>query len=240
MANRIGVVATEGSVDGLSTALKFIVGGSNPGVDDVGIGVGTSVGIVDVAGRSTRAVRDRTESPGGAALSSQGTLCESLCLFFLLLNPVDDPLAVRFDDSNLDWISALDSSWTFSVTYIRVLLDLLDGALVERASITLEAILALVGALNTILGALVQSTLVNILNPAEMAVDIGSSDIRLESDDVLARNDLAGVNLGSSRGGVDEPEEGSRGESEVFVVHHCEDAKEQRQNKRRLGMLVCE
>lgn len=102
----------------------------------------------------------------------------------------------------------------------------------------MEAILAVVGALNTLLGTLVQSTLVNILNPAEMALDIGSSDIRLEGDDVLARNDLAGVNLGSSRSGVDEPEEGCRGESEVLEVHHCEDTKEQRQNKRRLGMLV--
>lgn len=102
VAYRIGVVATEGSVDGLSTTLKFIVGGSNTSVDDVGICVGTSVGIVDVAGRSPGTVRDRAESPSGATLSSQGTLCESLCLFFLLLNPVDDPLAVLFDDGNLD------------------------------------------------------------------------------------------------------------------------------------------
>jgi hypothetical protein len=101
VANGIGIVATEGSVDGLSTTLKFIVGGSNTSVDNVGICVGTSIGIVDVAGGSTGTVRDRAESPRGATLSSQGTLCESLFLF-LLLDPVDDPLAVLFDDSNLD------------------------------------------------------------------------------------------------------------------------------------------
>lgn len=119
------------------------------------------------------------------------------------------------------------------MSYIGALLDLLDGALVERASIAVEAILAVIGALDTLLGALVQATLVDIANPAEMALDICSSDIRLESNDVFARDDLARVNL-SSRSSVDESEEGSRSDGEVLEVHHCEDfSKRQIQKKRQ-------
>jgi hypothetical protein len=119
------------------------------------------------------------------------------------------------------------------MSYIGALLDLLDGALVERASIAVEAILAVIGALDTLLGALVQATLVDIANPAEMALEICSSDIRLESNDVLARDDLARVNL-SSRSSVDESEEGSRSDGEVLEVHHCEEvSKRQIQEKRQ-------
>jgi hypothetical protein len=106
------------------------------------------------------------------------------------------------------------------VNYIRALLDLIDSLLVERTSIALEAILALVGAFNTLLSTLVQSTLVNISDPAKMALNLGGSDIRLEGDDVLAGDDLSGVNLGS-RSSVGEAEKAGRSDGEVLEVNHC-------------------
>ncbi|KAI6761369.1 hypothetical protein HG531_001922 [Fusarium graminearum] len=94
------------------------------------------------------------------------------------------------------------------VTYIRVLLDLLDGVLIKRSSIAVEAILAV-------------STLVDISDPVEMALNLGGSDVRLEGDNVLARNDFVRVNLGS-RSSVGEAKEAGRRNSEVLEVNHCE------------------
>lgn len=95
----VSVLAAEGSVDGLSTALEFVVAGDDTSVDNVGIRARTSIGVVVVAGKSLGTVRDRSESPGSATLGCLGTLRERLLLG--LVGPVDGPDAVLFDKGDL-------------------------------------------------------------------------------------------------------------------------------------------
>lgn len=57
-----------------STAAELAVGGEDTRVDDVGVGVGTGRGVVDVLGRARSAVGDGAETPGGARLGSQSAL----------------------------------------------------------------------------------------------------------------------------------------------------------------------
>lgn len=96
----IGVLAAEGSVDSLSTALEVVVSGSDTGVNDIGVGALASIGIVDVGGRSPGSVRDRSESPGSASLAGQGTLGESNILLGLI-DKVDGPDTVLLDLGDL-------------------------------------------------------------------------------------------------------------------------------------------
>lgn len=100
VANGIGVLATEGSVDGLSTALELAVSSPDTCVNDVGISACTSIGVVDVAGGSPGTVRDRSKSPSSARLGCQGTLRERF-LLGLLLSKVDGPDAILFDKGDL-------------------------------------------------------------------------------------------------------------------------------------------
>jgi hypothetical protein len=92
----ISVLAAEGSVDGLGTALEFVVSSPNTGVNDIGVSTLTSIGIVDVGGRSPLSVRDGSESPGGATLTGQGTLGERN-IFLGLIDKVDGPDTVLLD-----------------------------------------------------------------------------------------------------------------------------------------------
>ena len=57
--------ATEDVVAEGGTATELLVGNDDTGVDDVGVGVLSSGGVVDVLGRGAGSVADSTKAPGG-------------------------------------------------------------------------------------------------------------------------------------------------------------------------------
>lgn len=77
VAEGVGVIAAEGRPSSDGTALELSVSGPDTSINDVGVGVETSVGIVDVAGGPLGAVGNSTQSPSSASLSSQSPLLES-------------------------------------------------------------------------------------------------------------------------------------------------------------------
>lgn len=77
VADSVGGIAAEGRPRGDGTALELGVSGSNTSINDVGVGVETSVGVIDVAGEPLGTVGNSAQSPGSAGLSSQSLLLES-------------------------------------------------------------------------------------------------------------------------------------------------------------------
>jgi hypothetical protein len=108
-------------------------------------------------------------------------------------------------------------------TYLRVVLDLINGIFVESASVAMEPVLAVVGPLDTLgIGvALSNAALVNIFNPSQVALEVL---VRLEGDDVAALDNVAIVALNGSTKG--EPKEGGRSKSEGSKVDHFEETVE--------------
>lgn len=103
--------------------------------------------------------------------------------------------------------------------YIRAVLDLSNGVLVELADVGVEGVdVELL--LDSRSVAAVQATLVDIVDPGDVRLEVGGLNALLEGDDVLVGDDLA---LGKSSGGGGEStrEQSSEEESKTAEVGHC-------------------
>lgn len=94
-------------------------------------------------------------------------------------------------------------------TYIRVVLDLLNGNLVELTSVAIPVVLASEFAVNALVStirqrALSNVALVNALNPGDMGVEIEVLSTRLQPDDVAVLDNGRTSSVRRVRGGLGE------------------------------------
>lgn len=90
-------------------------------------------------------------------------------------------------------------------TYIVTGLDLFDSLLIEFTRVPLKVVAP--DLFNTVLITAVQTALVNVFNPRQMALDLDLDDLGLQGDDVLALDDIGVFGTGVW-GGKDRGEEG--------------------------------
>ena len=70
MAVAVGVLAADEALDLAGAALELGVRSLDASVDDIGAGATAAAGIILVCGAALAAVRDASETPGGAGLLS--------------------------------------------------------------------------------------------------------------------------------------------------------------------------
>lgn len=168
-------------------ALKFGVGSVDAGVDDVGPGALAGTALVDVLTVAGLAVRDRPKPPGGCGLGDFGGV----------------------DRDGADGLDGEDLVAVF---------DLLDGFGIELAGISLPGIgphlvdAPLVGTGTTA----AQAARVDVLDPAEVVIQVGGIDVGVHDDDILALDNIAVGMLGEGR---PRQHSGQGGEEEEQRIH---------------------
>lgn len=104
------------------------------------------------------------------------------------------------------------------VLYLWAVLDGRDGSRIELSGICLESI-DRIGLGHTSFGGVTTAAGVNTGDPAQVGVDIAGRDSTLECDNILARNDVAGLGRSCGSGSKQASEE----ECDAANASHCED-----------------
>jgi hypothetical protein len=108
------------------------------------------------------------------------------------------------------------------VTYLRGVLDGLDGLLVELADVGVEGVADVELLLNTGGVTAAQAALVNIVDPGNVRLEVAGLDVLLQGHDELAGDHLALDEALSGCGSSESTrEQSSEEESEVAKVGHC-------------------
>lgn len=217
MAKTVSVIPPEGSPDPLGTTAKVLVGDADTAVDDVGVGLDAGVRVVDVVLVTLGAVGDGSETPGGRVLGCLGSLGElsvlggfvftvvilmvvSLSELVVLTRlsdlrvPCELYETIRLNGDDLVDMLVIISELCHCITYVRALLNLLNGGGIKGTRVGMKASLVVISLLNAIVGiTLGETALMNILDPLDVSLDLGNLDRWLKGNDVTAGNNIAGA-----------------------------------------------
>lgn len=214
VAEGIGVCAAEGAEAQSNAAAELSVCSNHTTVNDIGVGVGTGRGVVDVAGRARGAVGDGAQTPRSTSLGCQSTILDLLALLEPEVLDVVGLNRGNLESVNFGGPNLSSSRGNVNTSYLRVALDLLDCGLVEFTSVGVP-LADVVGVLNTNGVTLGQATSVDIRDPGQVRVWL---DVLLEGDDVLSRDHLRSTR---SRRSQDGWEQSSEEDGEVAEAGHC-------------------